>query len=134
MRIGILTCARLPELLESDQKLISLFTKENISAKAVIWDDESVDWTYFESAEVCHEALKALGYTVYCIEQVDQSISLHDFKPEAGNKYAFVFGNEVDGVSDEVIQVCDGVIEIPQWGMKHSLNISVAAALSPIFL
>ncbi|MEN9958163.1 MAG: rRNA ((2251)-2-O)-methyltransferase [Bacteroidota bacterium] len=94
-------------------------------SKTALGADESVDWTYFESAEACHGALKALGYTVYCIEQVDQSISLHDFKPVAGNKYAFVFGNEVFGVNDYWIEAASGSLEIPQFGTKHSLNVSV---------
>ena len=72
-------------------------------------------------------------YKVYAIEQTEGSISLEQFKEQYPNVkdefLAFVFGNEVDGVSEEVIAACDGVIEIPQWGMKHSLNISVAAAI-----
>jgi tRNA G18 (ribose-2'-O)-methylase SpoU len=73
-------------------------------------------------------ALKARGYKVLAIEQTEGSIMLDEYVDKQ-MPTAFVFGNEVDGVSDEVIQVCDGVIEIPQWGMKHSLNISVAAAV-----
>jgi len=73
-------------------------------------------------------ALKARGYKVLAIEQTEGSILLNAYE-HTNTPTAFVFGNEVDGVSDEVIQICDGVIEIPQWGMKHSLNISVAAAV-----
>lgn len=77
--------------------------------------------------------LKAKGFKVFAIEQTEGSISLEKFKqihPEAiAHPMAFIFGNEVDGVDQNVIALCDGVIEIPQWGMKHSLNISVAAAI-----
>jgi tRNA G18 (ribose-2'-O)-methylase SpoU len=87
-----------------------------------------VDWLYYENTVDAVLALKERGYKVLAIEQTEGSIMLDQY----GDKHlptAFVFGNEVDGVTDEVIQVCDGVIEIPQWGMKHSLNISVAAAV-----
>jgi tRNA G18 (ribose-2'-O)-methylase SpoU len=94
-------------------------------SKTALGADESVDWTYFETAEACHASLLALGYSIYCIEQVDQSISLNDFKPEAGSKYAFVFGNEVFGVNDFWIETSSGSLEIPQFGTKHSLNVSV---------
>jgi len=73
-------------------------------------------------------ALKERGFKVLAIEQTEGSILLNEYV-QSNTPLAFVFGNEVDGVSDEVIQLCDGVIEIPQWGMKHSLNISVAAAV-----
>ena len=73
-------------------------------------------------------ALKERGYKVLAIEQTEGSILLNEYL-HSNAPTAFVFGNEVDGVADEVLKVCDGVIEIPQWGMKHSLNISVAAAV-----
>jgi tRNA G18 (ribose-2'-O)-methylase SpoU len=96
--------------------------------KTALGATDSVDWLYYEHTVDAVLALKERGYKVLAIEQTEGSILLnayvHDHSPTA-----FVFGNEVDGVSDEVIQVCDGVIEIPQWGMKHSLNISVAAAV-----
>ncbi len=96
--------------------------------KTALGATDSVDWLYYEQTVDAVLALKKRGYKVLAIEQTEGSILLnayiHDHSPTA-----FVFGNEVDGVSDEVIQVCDGVIEIPQWGMKHSLNISVAAAV-----
>jgi tRNA G18 (ribose-2'-O)-methylase SpoU len=96
--------------------------------KTALGATDSVDWVYYEQTVDAVLALKKRGYMVLAIEQTEGSILLnayvHDHSPTA-----FVFGNEVDGVSDEVIQVCDGVIEIPQWGMKHSLNISVAAAV-----
>ena len=101
--------------------------------KTALGATESVDWLYYENTVDAVLALKEKGYKVFAIEQTEGSISLEKFKvqyPDISKEpLAFVFGNEVEGVSDEVIGVCDGVIEIPQWGMKHSLNISVAAAV-----
>ena len=96
--------------------------------KTAIGATDSVDWLYYENTVDAVLALKARGYKVLAIEQTEGSIMLDQYA-QKHLPTAFVFGNEVDGVSDEVIQVCDGVIEIPQWGMKHSLNISVAAAV-----
>ncbi|MCF8288751.1 MAG: RNA methyltransferase [Chitinophagaceae bacterium] len=96
--------------------------------KTALGATDSVDWMYYEHTVDAVLALKARGYKVLAIEQTEGSIMLYQYV-DKHLPTAFVFGNEVDGVSDEVIQVCDGVIEIPQWGMKHSLNISVAAAV-----
>ncbi len=96
--------------------------------KTALGATDSVDWLYYENTVDAVLALKARGYKVLAIEQTEGSIMLDQYA-QKHLPTAFVFGNEVDGVSDEVIQVCDGVIEIPQWGMKHSLNISVAAAV-----
>ena len=96
--------------------------------KTALGATDSVDWLYYEHTVDAVLALKARGYKVLAIEQTEGSIMLDEYVDKQ-MPTAFVFGNEVDGVSDEVIQVCDGVIEIPQWGMKHSLNISVAAAV-----
>lgn len=101
--------------------------------KTALGATETVDWLFYEQTTEAVTALKERGYKVYAIEQTEGSISLEQFKelyPNVKDEFlAFVFGNEVDGVSEEVIAACDGVIEIPQWGMKHSLNISVAAAI-----
>jgi tRNA G18 (ribose-2'-O)-methylase SpoU len=101
--------------------------------KTALGATETVDWVYYENTVNAVNDLKERGYQVYAIEQTEGSISLEQFKqlsPAASDlPLAFVFGNEVDGVDQEVIGICDGVIEIPQWGMKHSLNISVAAAI-----
>jgi tRNA G18 (ribose-2'-O)-methylase SpoU len=101
--------------------------------KTALGATETVDWLFYEQTIEAVTALKERGYKVYAIEQTEGSISLEQFKEQYPNVkdefLAFVFGNEVDGVSEEVIAACDGVIEIPQWGMKHSLNISVAAAI-----
>ena len=96
--------------------------------KTALGATDSVDWLYYEHTVDAVLALKERGYKVLAIEQTEGSIMLDEYVDKQ-MPTAFVFGNEVDGVSDEVIQVCDGVIEIPQWGMKHSLNISVAAAV-----
>jgi 23S rRNA (guanosine2251-2'-O)-methyltransferase len=101
--------------------------------KTALGATETVDWVYYENTVDAVKDLQQRGYQVYAIEQTEGSISLEQFKqlhPNASDHpLAFVFGNEVDGVDQDVIGICDGVIEIPQWGMKHSLNISVAAAI-----
>ncbi len=101
--------------------------------KTALGATETVHWGYYEQTTEAINELKERGFKVYAIEQTEGSISLADFKkivPHVCEEpMAFVFGNEVDGVDQEVIKQCDGVIEIPQWGMKHSLNISVAAAI-----
>ncbi len=101
--------------------------------KTALGSTETVDWVYYENTVNAVHDLKAKGFKVFAIEQTEGSISLEKFKqihPEAiAHPMAFIFGNEVDGVDQNVIALCDGVIEIPQWGMKHSLNISVAAAI-----
>ena len=96
--------------------------------KTALGATESVDWMYYEQTTDAVIALKNQGYKVYAIEQTEGSIPLNQFA-KTEEPIAFVFGNEVDGVDQSVIELCDRVIEIPQWGMKHSLNISVAAAV-----
>ncbi len=97
--------------------------------KTALGASESVTWTYFENTLDTVKKLQSEGYKVIPIEQVEKSTSLLDFKPETGNKYAFVFGNEVKGVEQDVIDLCHTCIEIPQYGTKHSLNISVSAGI-----
>jgi 23S rRNA (guanosine2251-2'-O)-methyltransferase len=96
--------------------------------KTALGATETVDWLYFPTTVEAVKELKGRGYKVYAIEQVEQSISLEKFA-DTGQPVAIVFGNEVEGVDSEVIKLCDGYIEIPQLGMKHSLNISVAAGI-----
>ena len=96
--------------------------------KTALGATDTVDWLYYEETADAVKALKEQGYKVYAIEQTEGSIPLNQFEKN-NEPIAFVFGNEVDGVDQTVIELCDGVIEIPQWGMKHSLNISVAAAV-----
>jgi 23S rRNA (guanosine2251-2'-O)-methyltransferase len=97
--------------------------------KTALGATETVQWQYFAgTAEAVHQ-LKESGYTVFAVEQAAESVPLHSFPANAYGKLAVVFGNEVAGVDEEVLTVCDGCIEIPQLGMKHSLNISVAAGI-----
>lgn len=97
--------------------------------KTALGSTESVDWSYEESALKAVLNLKQNGYKIISIEQVDQSTELQDFYPNKASKYALVFGNEVNGVEDAVIDQTDACIEIPQWGTKHSLNVSVSAGI-----
>jgi 23S rRNA (guanosine2251-2'-O)-methyltransferase len=90
---------------------------------------DTVDWMQFEKIEDAIHQLKKNNYAVYAIEQAEQSIKLDKFQSPLNKKIAVVFGNEVTGVQDSVMQLCDGCIEIPQHGMKHSLNVSVAAGI-----
>lgn len=97
--------------------------------KSALGGEFTVSWNYFENTLMAIDELKTKGYKIYSVEQADNSISLPDFKIDKTMKYALVFGHEVDGVDQEVIQKSDGCIEIPQWGSKHSLNISVSAGI-----
>lgn len=97
--------------------------------KTALGSTESVDWSYEESTLKAVLNLKQNGYEIISIEQVDQSTELQDFYPNKASKYALVFGNEVNGVEDAVIDQTDACIEIPQWGTKHSLNVSVSAGI-----
>ncbi len=96
--------------------------------KTALGATETVAWEYIENTTDVIAVLKKEGYKIYAIEQVTNSIMLHNFANN-WDKIAVVFGNEVDGVSNEAIALCDGAIEIPQLGTKHSLNISVAAGI-----
>ena len=97
--------------------------------KTALDAEKSVPWEYFEETEIAVQWLKESGYRVFAVEQVENSISLPDFTPEKDKKLALVFGNEVKGVQQSVIDLCDGAIEIPQYGTKHSFNISVSAGI-----
>ncbi|WP_396182885.1 RNA methyltransferase [Flavobacterium sp.] len=97
--------------------------------KTALGATETVEWEYQKNILDVITKLKALKVAIYAIEQVENSTLLQDFKVDLNKKYALVFGNEVKGVSQEAIQLCKGVIEIPQLGTKHSLNISVSAGI-----
>jgi tRNA G18 (ribose-2'-O)-methylase SpoU len=97
--------------------------------KTALGAEESVEWKYFERTEDALTWLKQQGYTVLAIEQCEGSTMLQDFQREPGKKYAVVLGNEVKGVQQQVVDLCDGCLEIPQYGTKHSLNVSVAAGI-----
>lgn len=97
--------------------------------KTAIGAENSVKWTYEEKIIDSVVRLKTEGYAVVGVEQTSNSISLQDYKWEKGTKFALILGNEVDGISDEILELCDCFIEIPQFGTKHSLNVSVAAGV-----
>jgi len=97
--------------------------------KTALGAQETVDWKFFETTKSAIEDLKKNGYKVYAVEQVTDSISLENLSDLNVEKIAFIFGNEVSGVEHQTISFCDGCVEIPQFGMKHSLNISVAAGI-----
>ncbi|TDE47118.1 TrmH family RNA methyltransferase [Flavobacterium rhamnosiphilum] len=97
--------------------------------KTALGATETVAWEHNENVLDVIEKLKKENTTTLAIEQVESAVFLQDFKIEKGRKYALVFGNEVHGVSQEAVALCDGCIEIPQLGTKHSLNISVSAGI-----
>jgi 23S rRNA (guanosine2251-2'-O)-methyltransferase len=97
--------------------------------KTALGSTESVKWEYCESAISCVEKLKKEGYTIIGIEQTQQSLLLNEFSPTKDKKYVLVLGNEVEGVSQAVINKADITLEIPQFGTKHSLNVSVCAGI-----
>ena len=97
--------------------------------KTALGASESVNWRRYTNSIDCIQELKASGYYIISIEQTDKAIMLNDFIPKKDKKYAFVFGNEVKGVEQEIVTVSDEVIEIPQYGTKHSLNISVSSGV-----
>lgn len=97
--------------------------------KTALGATETVTWEHNDSVLEVIEKLKKENITTLAIEQVESAIFLQNFEVKKGQKYALVFGNEVYGVSQEAVELCDGCIEIPQLGTKHSLNISVSAGI-----
>lgn len=97
--------------------------------KTALGAELTVGWKYFDTTQEAVDELHALGYTVLVVEQCEGSTMLDKFQLEPGKKYAVVLGNEVKGVKQEVVNMCDGCIEIPQYGTKHSLNVSVTAGI-----
>jgi 23S rRNA (guanosine2251-2'-O)-methyltransferase len=97
--------------------------------KTALGATETVEWKYFPGATEALRSLKEQGYRIFAVEQVENSLSLQAFSAQHSGPLAVVFGNEVSGVGEETLALCDGSVEIPQWGMKHSLNISVAAGI-----
>ena len=97
--------------------------------KTALGAEETVEWKHFSKATEAINALKKEGYKVYAVEQVEKSLMLQQTNFKPGEKIAVIFGNEVTGVEQETILACDGCIEIPQLGMKHSLNIATAAGV-----
>ena len=97
--------------------------------KSALGATESVKWQYFADTLIAVNQLKAAGYKVVAIEQAIDSIDLEDFIPAVSEKIALVFGNEVTGVSEQIMEIVDACVEIPQFGTKHSFNVSVTAAI-----
>jgi 23S rRNA (guanosine2251-2'-O)-methyltransferase len=97
--------------------------------KTALGAEDSVAWQYFNSTFEAVQALKSNGCSIFAIEQTTNCVDLRKFIPQHDKKFAFVFGNELKGVAQEVIDLCDGVIEIPQFGTKHSFNVSVTLGI-----
>ena len=95
--------------------------------KTALGADETVRWRYFETTEAACKALKSEGYRIFAVEQVEGSMPLQDFEFEPNT--AYLLGNEVEGVSEEALPYCEGAIELPQEGTKHSINVSVCAGI-----
>ena len=104
--------------------------------KTALGAELTVEWKHYETTLECVEALRAEGYKLLSIEQVEGAVMLDELVVDAAERYALVFGNEVAGVDQAVVDVCDGAIEIPQAGTKHSINVSVAGGvvLWPFFM
>jgi tRNA G18 (ribose-2'-O)-methylase SpoU len=97
--------------------------------KTALGSTESVQWRYFESTIEAVETLKKEGYAIWAVEQTEGAILLNEFQASSQKPLAIIFGNEVSGVEDHVLPLCDGAIVVPQFGTKHSLNISVCAGI-----
>ena len=97
--------------------------------KTALGAELTVAWSYSPTTEAAIDALRAEGCRIYAVEQVEGAAMLDAFRPEPGVRYALVFGNEVDGVGQAAVDRCDGAIEIPQVGVKHSLNVSVSGGV-----
>lgn len=97
--------------------------------KTALGATQSIDWVYSENVTEAIMELKAAAYTIVAIEQAENSVMLNDYQPQKTQKYALIFGNEVNGVSDEAMKLIDTCIEIPQFGTKHSFNIVVSAGI-----
>ena len=97
--------------------------------KTALGATQSIKWQYFEDVAAAVANLKRNDFEIIAIEQAENSVSLSDFHPQKDEKYALFFGNEVNGVSDEVMQGIDACIEIPQFGTKHSFNIVISTGI-----
>jgi 23S rRNA (guanosine2251-2'-O)-methyltransferase len=97
--------------------------------KTALGATDTVEWRYFPDAGIALAGLREKGYRIVAVEQVSDSIPLQAFRPEPGERLALLLGNEMEGVQPELLKFCDSATEIPQLGMKHSLNISVAAGI-----
>jgi 23S rRNA (guanosine2251-2'-O)-methyltransferase len=97
--------------------------------KTALGATESVDWKYFSTTIDAVNTLKAEGYKIVGVEQVEGSIALNEFSIDPDNRYALIFGHEINGVDQEVLNQCDTCIEIPQFGTKHSFNIAISVGI-----
>lgn len=97
--------------------------------KSALGAEMTVEWSHYPTTVECLNTLKEQGYTTLAIEQVEGATMLHEMEFLAKTKYALIFGNEVMGVEQEVVDICHGAIEIPQAGTKHSINVSVAGGV-----
>ncbi len=97
--------------------------------KTALGGSESVNWHYFEDTLKALEKVKEDGFQIIIAEHTTRSISLQHFSPSKNMKYALVFGNEIDGISGDLLELADAAVEIPQFGTKHSLNFSIAAGI-----
>ena len=97
--------------------------------KTAIGATDSVDWEYHKSTRECLTQLKKEGYLITGIEQTDLSVMLNKYIPENDKKHALVFGNEVSGISDDILDILDLSLEIPQFGTKHSFNVAVSGGI-----
>lgn len=98
--------------------------------KTALGAEDSVKWSHWDTTDECVASLKEHGYEICVLEQVERSVPLQEFVPEHGRRYALVLGHEVEGVAQNIVDLADHCIEIPQAGTKHSLNVSVAAGLA----
>ncbi len=97
--------------------------------KTALGAELTVEWSVCESAAACVAELKERGYTALAVEQVEGAVMLDRFEVDASKRYVLVFGNEVEGVGQAAVDLCDGALEIPQAGTKHSVNVSVAGGI-----
>ena len=97
--------------------------------KTALGAEETIEWRYFKTSAEAIDELKSKKYKIFAVEQAEGSLELQTLKREESDKIAVVFGNEVSGIEQSTIQLCDGCLEIPQLGMKHSLNIATAAGV-----
>lgn len=97
--------------------------------KTALGAEMSVPWVHCDNTSDAVRTLREKGYVIVCVEQTEKSVSLGKFEPSPSARYAFIFGNEVEGVQQEVVDSSDMSLEIPQWGTKHSLNVSVSVGV-----
>ncbi|MCR4825237.1 MAG: RNA methyltransferase [Bacteroidales bacterium] len=97
--------------------------------KVALGAEQSVPWEHVDDTLALVERLRAEGWTVVCAEQTEHAVQLQDFRRDPQRRYAVVFGNEVDGVRQDVVDAADSCVEIPQFGTKHSLNVSVSVGI-----